>query len=80
MKVDMVYELEGFWDSISKSLKYTNIKSFTSLNIRNLLSLRVIVLVIIAPSQQLHPRPRHEPLPTTQRINTNYPRISYLNI
>ena len=30
------------------------------------------------PSQQLHLRPRHEPLPATQRINTKYSRIYYI--
>ena len=47
-----MYLLGGFGVSISNSLS-------------NLLSLRVRALATIAPSQQLHPHPRHEPLPAT---------------
>ena len=52
MKVDKVYQLGGFGVSISNAL-------------RNSLSPRVRALATIAPTQQLHPHPRHEPLPAT---------------
>ena len=58
MKVDIGVSTWKIWVFYIQFLKFNPL-------LRNLLSPRVRTLATIAPSQQLHPRPRHEPLPAT---------------